>query len=65
VLKWGAKAEVLAPESLRQEVRREAEEMLKVYKRVTPRKGRSAVTTQQTMMDGQKGTTKYAKGAKR
>jgi predicted DNA-binding transcriptional regulator YafY len=32
VLKWGAKAEVLAPESLRQEIRREAEEMMKTYK---------------------------------
>jgi predicted DNA-binding transcriptional regulator YafY len=42
VLKWGAKAEVLAPESLRNEVRQEAEEMIKVYKRVTPRKRRSA-----------------------
>jgi predicted DNA-binding transcriptional regulator YafY len=33
VLKWGAKAEVLAPESLRQEIRREAEEMIKTYGR--------------------------------
>jgi predicted DNA-binding transcriptional regulator YafY len=33
VLKWGAKAEVLAPESLRQEIRREAEEMMKTYGR--------------------------------
>jgi hypothetical protein len=31
VLKWGANAEVLAPESLRQEIRREAEEMIKIY----------------------------------
>jgi predicted DNA-binding transcriptional regulator YafY len=33
VLKWGAKAEVLAPASLRQEIRREAEEMMKTYGR--------------------------------
>jgi len=33
VLKWGAKAEVLAPDSLRQEIRREAKEMLKTYGR--------------------------------
>ena len=33
VLKWGAKAEVLAPASLRHEIRREAEEMMKTYGR--------------------------------
>jgi predicted DNA-binding transcriptional regulator YafY len=33
VLKWGAKAEVLAPASLRQEICREAEAMLKIYGR--------------------------------
>jgi len=32
VLKWGAQAEVLAPDSLRQEIRREAEEMMKTYR---------------------------------
>jgi predicted DNA-binding transcriptional regulator YafY len=32
VLRWGAAAEVLAPESLREEIRQEAEEMIKVYK---------------------------------
>jgi predicted DNA-binding transcriptional regulator YafY len=33
VLKWGAKAEVLEPDSLRQQIRREAREMLKTYGR--------------------------------
>jgi predicted DNA-binding transcriptional regulator YafY len=32
ILTWGARAVVLAPESLRQEIRREAEKMLKAYK---------------------------------
>jgi predicted DNA-binding transcriptional regulator YafY len=32
VLKWGAQAVVLAPESLRMDIRREAEKMLKTYK---------------------------------
>jgi predicted DNA-binding transcriptional regulator YafY len=32
VLRWGAQAEVLAPESLRQEIRQEAQKMVKVYK---------------------------------
>ena len=32
VLKWGANAEVLEPASLRQEIRREAERMLKTYR---------------------------------
>jgi predicted DNA-binding transcriptional regulator YafY len=32
VLKWGSKAEALAPDSLRQEIRREAETMLKNYR---------------------------------
>jgi predicted DNA-binding transcriptional regulator YafY len=33
VLKWGAQAEILAPASLREEIRQEAGEMVKVYKR--------------------------------
>jgi predicted DNA-binding transcriptional regulator YafY len=37
VLKWGAKAEVMAPESLRDEVRQEAEQMVKTYRRVKAR----------------------------
>jgi predicted DNA-binding transcriptional regulator YafY len=32
ILTWGAKAKVLAPDFLRQEIRREAEKMLKTYK---------------------------------
>jgi predicted DNA-binding transcriptional regulator YafY len=32
ILTWGARAMVLAPEFLRQEIRREAEKMLKTYK---------------------------------
>jgi predicted DNA-binding transcriptional regulator YafY len=31
-LKWGAKAKVLAPESLRDEIRSEIEAMQKIYK---------------------------------
>jgi len=41
VLKWGAKAEVLAPLSLRDEVRQEAEQMVNTYRRVK-REARSA-----------------------
>ncbi len=33
VMKWGGQAEVLAPDSLRREIRREAEEMMKTYKK--------------------------------
>ena len=35
VMTWGAKAEVLAPASLREEIRREAEEMLGMYEEPT------------------------------
>jgi predicted DNA-binding transcriptional regulator YafY len=41
VLRWGARAEVLAPESLRKEIQQEAGEMVKVYKGRAPIKRRS------------------------
>lgn len=47
VLKWGANAEVLAPLSLRQEIRREAEEMLKTYGRAEPESRTAARTRRQ------------------
>jgi predicted DNA-binding transcriptional regulator YafY len=40
ILRWGAGAEVLAPEDLREEMRREAEEMMTVYRPATSGKRR-------------------------